>query len=82
MVQEKRLNYFHTSFIFANQHFVEIEQFEHFGKDWRRTIPTIRFINSWKAWIWDQARKHGMDIWLFFETLKPTNQETLKPINQ
>ena len=60
-----------------------IYHFENVGKDGRRRMPTIRLIQSWKSWIWDQSLPENMrwefgkplKLWIF-ETKKLQNQET------
>ena len=43
--------------VFGNSRILEIANY---GKDARPQIPMIRFINSWKAWVWDQNLSTNM----------------------
>ena len=72
--QEKPWNVFKT-YAFRSLQSLGIHNFVDFGKEGHRTIPKIRLINSWKAWIWDQ---YPSKTW----NKKPRNQESEKPRNQ
>ena len=71
---------------------LEVGNFENFGKAERQTILTIRLIDSWRSWIWDQYFSKNIK-WKFGNMgssssknirylLKLWDSETKKPRNQ